>query len=65
MSVAQPLDSQGRSRGIAHETVIPHTNITDTGVPHDSLTDHIDQLTRERNARSPANKRTQRSTRLC
>ncbi len=29
---------------------VPHTNTSDTGMPHNSLTDHIDQLERERNA---------------
>jgi len=29
---------------------VPHTNFADAGLPHDSLTDYIAQLERERDA---------------
>jgi hypothetical protein len=34
----------------AENRYMPHTNTSDTGMPHDSLINHIDQLERERNA---------------
>jgi len=33
-----------------NDQYVPHTNTADTGMPHDSLLQHIDQLSRERSA---------------